>query len=402
MWVKVGVRKTVVVPRSEAKRPERAAAKPAPVRELPSQAQGERKLKGERSGEFQALAARGSNLYETNARDAVDALCERYGITCHGRGEQRMLVTLATLDQALQAGDETRELTVALAQHDTRRSIFQLEALLRLYSKEHEELEPALAKIKELEDALGAASIPANAIEAATELGVPQPVIDALKQEQSDALKKVTTLLERDWAPGPDGRSDAVKKMLKSVDKADFGSDSHDRKFVAKALSKHVEHIRDEHYSMKVLDDGVHALRRQLRWTTLYTEALDGTVQIGPVKHDESAYVKVLGHKDLEKQYQMRELPAPPDGERPITLPAELYAGLQKTIYDLGVIKDDVELRESLEKAFKAAGLPKHRVDDFLGERGTQKDMEKRATVVHEQMKHEHLLKRVHHAFEDA
>jgi len=83
-------------------------------------------------------------------------------------------------------------------------------------------------------------------------------------------------------------------------------------------------------------------------------------------------------------------------------LPRELYAGLKQVTYELGEIKDDVELRQALEQAYKAAGFSKHDAEDVMDERGTQADMEKRATKVHEAMKHEHLLKRVQHAVEDA
>jgi hypothetical protein len=402
--MKVTARKPVAVPRSEAKRQAGpgAAKKPVPAGLEPPKANlAESKLKGERSGDFKALAASGQGLYDVGGREAVDALCARYGIKCKGRGEERMLLGLATLDQALHSSSDIKQMVKSLAAHDARREIFHLEALLRLYSKEHKELEPALARVKALEDVLGDVSIPANAIEALTKMSGPQPVIDALKKTWEQKLEAVNKAVARDWAPGADGLSEGVKKVIKDINKADFGSDGHDRKFVAKALANHVGHIRDEHYSMKVLGDGVHALRRQLRWTTLYAEALDGTVQEGPVKHHDSAYVKVLGHQDLEKLYQMTGFAIAKQGEEPILLPAELYAGLQKSTYELGVIKDDVELRESLEAAYKAAGIPKHRIDDLLGERGTEPDMEKRATVVHEQMKHEHLLKRVHHAFEE-
>jgi hypothetical protein len=402
--MKVTARKSAAVPRSEAKlKAAPAAAKKPPTADFePAKTNAaESKLKGERSGEFKALAAAGKGLYDVGGREAVDALCARYGIKCKGRGEERMLLGLATLDQALHSSTDIKQMVKSLAAHDARREIFHLEALLRLYSKENKELEPALARVKALEDVLGDVSIPANAIEALTKMSGPQPVIDVLKKTWEQKLEAVNKAVARDWAPGADGLSEGVKKVIKDINKADFGSDAHDRKFVAKALSNHVGKIRDEHYSMKVLGDGVHALRRQLRWTTLYAEALDGTVQEGPVKHHDSAYVKVLGHKDLEKLYQMSGFAIAKEGEEPILLPAELYAGLQKSTYELGVIKDDVELRESLEAAYKTAGIPKHRIDDLLGERGTEPDMEKRATVVHEQMKHEHLLKRVHHAFEE-
>jgi hypothetical protein len=401
--MKVQARPAPATQRTEAPRPKPAATVTAkPGRALPDAAAADGKLKGERTGDFKALAARGAELYGAQEQKTVEALCSKYGVKCSGRGEERMLMALATIDHALQVGPGIDELLSSLSEHDTRRDIFRLEALLRLYSGELPELEGALGKVKQLEDAVGAISVFTNALNAPKTKDAPPAVREQLTKSRDALVAKLKDVVGNGWAPGGKGRSDGVASIIKHLDKADFGSDSHDRKFFAKALAGHVEKVRDEHYSMKVLGDGVHALRRQLRWTVLFTEAADGTVQLGPVKHEDSAYTKVLGNKELEKLYQFVPYAPPHDGEEPIELPVELYAGLQKVVYELGVIKDDVELRESLEHAYKQAGVPKHRVDDLLGDKGTETDMEKRATAVHDQMKQEHLLKRLHHAFEDA
>jgi hypothetical protein len=398
--LKISTRQSPAVQRTEATKPKAQTAEAkakAPARDLPSSDQAEKKLQGERGGEHKALATRGAGVFDVQERKGVDALCERYGVTCSGRGEERMLTNLMALDESVRAKDPI----AGLGTHDTRRAIFRLEGLLRLYGKELPTLQPALGKIKELEDVIGEYTKNVTTLEAATKDGAPPKVLHEMEKVRDASLADVKTLVERDWAAKGEGRSEGVAEIIKHLDKADFGSDEHDRKFVAKALAGQIEMVRDTHYSMKTLSDGVHALRRQLRWTVLYTEALDGTVQLAPVKHEDSSYVKVLGHKDLEKLYQFVPYAAPKPGEEPIELPKELYAGLQKTVYDLGVIKDDVEAREAMEEAYKKAGFSKHDVEDVMGDKGTLDDMEKRATQVHDLMKSEHLLKRVQHAFEE-
>jgi hypothetical protein len=398
--VKVSTRQSPAVQRTEAPKAKTQTeqAKPkAPARDLPRADQAEKKLQGERAGDHKALASLGAGVFDVQERGGVQKLCERYGVECSGRGEERMLTNLQALDQSVRAKDPI----AALGTHDTRRAIFRLEGLLRLYGKELPVLQPALGKVKALEDVIGDYTKNVTTLAAATKDGAPPKVLHEMEKVRDESLEVVKTMVEKDWAVKGDGRSDGVQEIIKHLDKADFGSDEHDRKFVAKALASHVEHIRDEHYSMRNLSDGVHALRRQLRWTVLYTEAMDGTVQLGPVKHEDSSYVKVLGHKDLEKLYEFVPYAPAKEGETPIELPKELYAGLQKSTYDLGVIKDDVEAREAMEEAYKKAGFSKSDVEDVMGDKGTVDDMEKRATQVHDLMKSEHLLKRVQHAFEE-
>jgi hypothetical protein len=398
--LKVSTRQSPAVQRSEAPKAKAQTAEAkskAPARELPRSEEAAKKLQGERAGEHKALATLGAGVFDVQARGGVEKLCERYGVKCSGRGEERMLTNLQALDQSVRAKDPI----AALGTHDTRRAIFRLEGLLRLYGKELPGLEPALGKIKELEDVIGDYTKNVTTLEAATKDGAPPKVLHEMEKVRDASLDAVKTVVERDWAVKGEGRSAGVQEVVKHLDKADFGSDAHDRKFVAKALASHIEHIRDEHYSMRNLSDGVHALRRQLRWTVLYTEALDGTVQLAPVKHEDSSYVKVLGDKELEKLYQFVPYADAKPGEEPIMLPKELYAGLQKSTYDLGVIKDDVEAREAMEDAYKKAGFSRSDVEDVMGDKGSIDDMEKRATQVHDLMKSEHLLKRVQHAFEE-
>jgi hypothetical protein len=276
---------------------------------------------------------------------------------------------------------------------DARREIFHLEALLRLYSHETGDgLLPALAAVKKLEDAVGAVSVPQNALKVAQKRGAPAEVIARLEAWRDETLKTLEQVVAQE------GRS-TVALVRRALGQFDFGTASEDRKRVKETLAGHLEHLREKKYDMSDLDS-MHSLRRGLRWTVLYCEALDGLVQLSAVKHTESSYAQILGNADLEKQYKFEPFGAPKPGEKIIELPAELYAGLQKTIWEFGEIKDDAEVRHSLERAYREAGLPKHRLDDLLDDRGGAEKMTERATAVREEMKAEHLLKRLHHVFD--
>lgn len=58
-----------------------------------------------------------------------------------------------------------------------------------------------------------------------------------------------------------------------------WSTDEEDRHFVIGAIDKQLKEILKNNYDLEYLNNGMHELRRELRWFTLYVIAADGLIQ---------------------------------------------------------------------------------------------------------------------------
>src|SRR5439155_3590173 len=116
---------------------------------------------GQRASDFKALAARGGLEY-----------------VHEGGPRARFDKALSTIERALGSGKNLDQTVAALTTRDSRREVFHLEALLRLYShREDDGLLPALKAEKKLEDAIGAVSPLEHVLKDARTKRAPQAVV---------------------------------------------------------------------------------------------------------------------------------------------------------------------------------------------------------------------------------
>lgn len=329
------------------------------------------KLHAERAEDWQGLAAVSSGSLFGEA-SPVDALVERYGLQPPTRPQEKFFEALSFIDQAVQGSKDPEKVAASLMNHDSRREIFRLESLLRLYGTE---LPGHLPLVKELEDHLGAVSTFAHALKNAK--GAPPVVIERITQLLEASRTAVVALVKAKWLPGPSGRSQPVETLGRAFAAAELGSAKHDRKVFAGRLATVLDKLKDgsKQLSMGDLEGGVHKLRRQLRWVALYMESSGGLVQS-----------------------KGSNLPKLKKGDEAIEVPAALYLHLQKLIEKLGDVKDDVERHELFSSAYEELGLDPAQ----LGKAGTPKDMETRATKLYDELQDAKLLKKLRNVFEEA
>lgn len=353
-----------------------AAAAPV-LREVATTRQQTERLAGERSGEWAKLAARAGGDALLGAQvSPAQALADKYGVSVNAPGQRRFLAAIATLDAALSSPGGAKGATTALVDHDARRDIFHLEALFKVYRDAlGPAAEPLAAQVKGLEDLIGATTTFSHALKLSEKNGAPPEVAARLRALQSAAMDAVEAEVAAHWLPGADGKSPAVATLLSALTQAELPGAKKDRKLVAKWFTHQAEKIGRTDYAMDRLDDGVHALRRKLRWLVVTMESLDGLVQVGPARG------KGAATEALVTKYPSTLAPARTD-EKALEVPADVFAQLQAAIADLGDIKDDAEARELLESAARDAGSSPGAIDAALGPAGSLSDMTARATVV--------------------
>lgn len=351
-----------------------------------------------KSIEYQSPLA-GNLGYTTGT--SVSGLVDRYKLGELSRPLARFAGPLAFVDESIHSNPRAQAVADALLTHDSRREIFTLEALLRLYEPElGRDGERPLKLVKELEDHVGATTSFQNAKVAMRQNHAPPAIINRIAELEDAGRQAVIELISEKWLPGVDGKSKAVSNIIKGLVDHDFGKPGHDRKRVAKSLAKLADKLRHKDFPTDSIVT-VHKFRRQLRWLALYLEAVDGLVQPVTRKNPSAHYSALMTDTKLVKAViGAGGLPPPHPGEEPIEIPGDLYFGLQKAIYDLGVVKDDVELRELLSSVLEEQGKSPDEVAKILGSKGSQKDMQARATAIRDELATHHVLKGLQEAFE--
>jgi hypothetical protein len=384
------VRQATTAPTAASKKASAASSSAAPRPQgLSGPARDHGKIRGEKPTDWKGLAqiSQQGLFGETSSKPAA-----------------KFFEALGSIDKALRTSSNPEKIAQAMLNHDARREVFRLESLLRLYKSELGE--GALTLVKELEDHIGAVTSFEHAKETAQKNGAPAAVVERLGELQKASEVAMVQLVREKWMPGKDGTSVPVAQISKAIAGHDFGSEKQARKDFANNLAGVVDKLRKgfDDFSMKDLDQGVHKMRRQLRWVALYMESGGGLVQTAKADKPNEHFGPLLASTSKKDLATILGEGLPPlrPGEKAIEIPEDLYFGLQKSILDLGQIKDDCEAHELIRSAYADMGMKPAEIEKKLGSKGTPADMTARATVIRDAIDDSKLLKQLQRALEDA
>lgn len=167
--------------------------------------------------------------------------------------------------QLSEEGDAVKQGKILL-KSGVRVAAFDMQSLGRLYADYPEKDIKKLIKDvrksgKDLEDALGAF----DKFESMNE-----------KKEAKEAAGELMTLIYDEGFLDEDGETPLLKKLKKEVGNANWKSEQVDRSFVLSQLIAQLEVVRTTPYDMGRLEEGLHELRRELRWFSIYGRNIDG------------------------------------------------------------------------------------------------------------------------------
>lgn len=243
--------------------------------------------------------------------------------------EMRFDQWLDVLEKPLSSTDKKREAVEALLKEpSTRAATFNLQALGRVYSDQGKGFEKLRAEVKKLEDALG---------EVYKWKGLNDPdKLDKAKDQLAEVLK------DGKWYG--DGKSPRIKKFRKFLKKFDFPSEKKDLKYIVSRLAHQLKKIDETSYDVSILEhgNGLHELRRELRWFLIEANVVDGPVTLRPARSCPIDAYKPLLDEAEEKNYGMltpnRQLEV-----SPCRISKCLYLGVNKLVNKFGDYKDEAE-----------------------------------------------------------
>jgi hypothetical protein len=275
-------------------------------------------------------------------------------------GLSRFLFFLEKIKTILEKADSSENPALVAYTEDMRTPLFMLEALSRLYKKihPHQKLKKLNQLFKDLEDRLGAIDYyDSFAKELANEKNIPEAVIIYLKDKTSERIQELNHHLKKKKWIGSDKKR--LLKINKDLEKITWLNEKDDTAAVFKVYKKNIDKII-KRYKMPNLqftdiENDVHELRRQLRWLSIYPQALRGLIQLKSDAEVPDFLKKYLTPDILNSLFNIM-----PDGTRlqeHILLNSNYYYALSWMIAELGKLKDSglkiVIIEESIACVYK-------------------------------------------------
>lgn len=227
-----------------------------------------------------------------------------------------------------------------------RISTFNLQALGRLYEQFDPYFKDLRKDFKELEDRLGAYDKWSSILAKAEQNGASAQTIADLKQKRLDAhTKLVTTLVDRKWAP-VDGSTPRFDAMQSWLDTHTWPPYLEEKAILMERLAGALRTIDGTTFDMSRLEEGngLHELRRQVRWFAIEARVLNGLITFRPDNADcpVAAFAPLVDLPIASSKYS--KLPLAATETSPCLISRCLFLGLVDFINELGQLKDKAEV----------------------------------------------------------
>jgi len=283
------------------------------------------------------------------------------------RGLQRFAKPLLKLLQLFVAAAEPgTDLAEYLFRNDARTPLFMLEALSRVYREinDKDAFDDLKTSFKELEDALGRIDYHADFHRQATDFDAPPVVRECFRASAACETETLNRILERSgWVTreGSSTRYPRFAEIWRTLKKAKWNGRRKERRKILRKLIETtartlslVDDNNPDKLDFNDLENGVHELRRHIRWFAIYTHAFDGLIQLegqDNLDPDLTCYFtdKIVGSP-------FNKLPVNRLEKQPIILSASTYYCYSYVIDKLGDIKDDGLLVHAFTKAYLDTG----------------------------------------------
>jgi hypothetical protein len=244
---------------------------------------------------------------------------------------------------------------------DGRVVFFRLQSLSRLFDDRGSAFFGEFrAVFKSGEDAIGAVDLAKNLKKTAETLGDAELVAFFAKQE-SDARVELTQTLETLGLLRSHRVAIAKWKQALSADRSVWGSGPEDKVYLISSMMEYAKDLQKKSEKLKFdhddIEQGLHELRRRIRWVTISIQALDGLVAyseaapMAPKVSEWFAEILKINPDVLNSKYVKLSEPRVPN---PILVPRKEFALLSQIVTSIGTKKDNAEaqlyVRLALEK----------------------------------------------------
>jgi len=266
---------------------------------------------------------------------------------------ERVTAPLENILPILRSSKSAKEAAIALTSQDYRASIFKVEALMRFYGEEKwaKNFTRYRPQLKGFEDYLGWAK-DAQELPVTVEkykLKIPTETVQYLKDDAVAKMNDFSKFLdEGHWI----GEGNTMDRLLSDLKKVKVPSQTETAAYVLDKLAEEAKAIRKKKLDMNTLEgsEGIHELRRRLRWILIEVNAHRGQIEIVqdakiPKAIEPFTHVGEESKKYLE--YPKTELKL----KQTVPFKESNYLALTYFVERLGDIKDSGELHNKVLEA---------------------------------------------------
>lgn len=262
---------------------------------------------------------------------------------------------LQQLESQLLVAAQKKNPALWLYQNNARSPLFMLEGLCKLHAGLHNEkkFSKLKAHFKTLEDGLGQVDYyDATARELSARPNIPTSVISYLRAQSREKLQHLNEVLtEEGWIGDQPFRIIRIREKLSTADwKKEEKEALLIEDFYGEAIYNIHAFIQSTQYQFSNIETEVHELRRQLRWLSIYPQALMGSVQLAQMKVP--AVVKKYCTPAVTGS-PFNQLPAADEHRYFLLLNQPYFWAMSWMISELGNLKDEglrvMAVKESLE-----------------------------------------------------
>jgi hypothetical protein len=284
-------------------------------------------------------------------------------------GPARFEHYLGILEEQLKTAITSDNPSLWLLTNDARTTFFMLEGLARVYAQLHNKkrFNKLRDEFKTLEDGLGRIDYYREfAKELGSDPAIPPGIPAFLEKRAAVQAAAVNKLLEKEKWIGE--KANKLGKIRKKLESAEWLSAKEEVMGVRKYYA---EYIREINAKFKEFTPGfteiesqVHAIRRKLRWLSIYPRALQGMVQLTSVPVKDPLVLEYLTPDVMASAFN--KMPEAGDNTFFLLLEKDQFFALSWMISELGKLKDSglkifatAEALENLESLNYNAALQK-------------------------------------------
>lgn len=300
-------------------------------------------------------------------------------------GITRFEFYLQKIEILLQQAAKEHNPALWLYSNDARTPFFMLEALSRLYAGIHNKKKFTSLKeqFKLLEDGFGTIDYyDGYAKIFLAHPSVPVHIREYMQAQTREKIQHVNDLLlSNEWIGENNNR---LKKIRKKLSEADWLQPKEEVKAVKQFYEDEINEVKNFVKETKGtftdMEMHVHELRRDLRWLSIYPQALQGMIQLTDCGESEKNTQKYLLPEILHSKYNV--MPDAGNNTWFLMLEKNYYYALSWMIAETGKLKDEglqffavteaLQQTEGLnheiayDKSFALLGLDKSKMKDLL------------------------------------
>ncbi len=272
-----------------------------------------------------------------------------------------------------------------LSTNDARTPLFMLEALARLYSSLHNKKKFTRLKdqLKLLEDGFGQVDYYASYAKIfLAHPTVPVHLREYMQAQTREKLQHVNDVLAtKSWVGETPQRFKKIRKSLKKIDWLKPQPEAKSiREFYKNEIDSIRKAIKESAGRFTEMEEQVHELRRDLRWLSIYPQALQGMIQLADSGQRDTATEKYLVSEIVQSKFNV--MPDAGDNSWFVLLEKNHFYALSWMIAETGKIKDEgleiFAVAEALmqteglsqevayHRSFEVLGVPPSRMQDLL------------------------------------